>query len=68
MFLKEGKFIPRRINKETCAKHQESSYSSNQKSKTYRFDAIRSGLIEPDTAADQMAAVFLSHYLYGKNP
>ena len=67
MFLKEEKILPRRITG-NCAKTSESSYSSYQESKTYRFNAIRSGLIEPDTAADQMAAVFLSHYLYGKNP
>ena len=42
-----GKILPRRITG-NCAKHQESSYSSNQESKTYRFNAIRSGLIEYD--------------------
>ena len=29
-------------------RRSESSYSSNQESKTYRFNAIRSGLIEYD--------------------
>ena len=40
-----GKILPRRITG-NCAKHQRALTSSNQKSKTYRFDAIRSGLIK----------------------
>ena len=42
-----GKILPRRITGNMC-KTSESSYSSNQESKTYRFNAIRSGLIEYD--------------------
>ena len=50
-----GKILPRRITG-NCAKHQralklcetsESSYSSDQESKTYFPDAVRSGLIDP---------------------
>ena len=57
VYFRERKNPSEKNHRKLC-KASESSYSSNQESKTHCTDAVRSGLIENNKRLSHIAAVF----------